>query len=62
MKTVYVVNWRRFYSEYGYCYISESLEDAQEVADKLTKAYEKDLNSVEFTVEEEQVGYIKEIW
>lgn len=61
MKTVYVVNWRRYYSEYGYCYISESLEDAQEVADKLARAYKDDLDDVEFMVEEERIGYIKEI-
>ena len=61
MKTVHVVNWRRDYSEYGYCYISESLEDAQEVADKLTQAYADDLYGVEFSVEEERIGYIKEL-
>lgn len=61
MKTVYVVNWRQDYSEYGYCYISESLEDAQEIADKLTQAYADDLYGVEFSVEEERIGYIKEL-
>lgn len=62
MKKVYVVHWIRDYSEYGYCYISESLEDAQEVADKLTQAYADDLYEVEFSVEEELIGYITEIW
>lgn len=61
MKKVYVIHWRRDYSEYGYCYISESLEDAQEVADKLTQAYADDLYEVEFWVEAERIGYIKEI-
>lgn len=61
MKTVYVVHWRRDYSEYGYCYISESLEDAQEVSDKLTQEYKDDLYGVEFWVEAERIGYIKEI-
>jgi len=62
MKKVYVIHWRRDCSEYGYCYISESLEDAQEVADKLTQAYADDLYEVEFSVEEELIGYITEIW
>ena len=62
MKKVYVVHWRRDYSEYGYCYISESLEDAQGVADKLTQAYADNLYGVKFSVEEELIGYITEIW
>lgn len=59
---VYIVEWRRFYSEYDFCYISLSKESAEEVKRKLEEEYKDDIYGTTFTVNEYNFGQLYDIW
>ena len=62
IEKVYVVEWYRAYSEYGFCFISKDESKAERVKEVKEDKYAEDVYGTTFEVNEYNLDEVYDIW